>query len=311
MEIGNDILDTFTEPEAGSPVPVRFVGARTDPSRSSTHNCLASLVGNQARMQENTTGTKPKENVDPFKRSERIRRSPERERRGSLPLTTKEYLERGVQISTNKALSRNALDVYASHELEEPNREVKRKRVQTPEKIESEELDRLFLEKARKEHYMYEMLIEKIGKEIETLQKVIKEIPNTKKEIKNSVSHLEDFFKRLPGSSRFINEIMEKITTKDIQGKGKETSEACTQTKSKKEEEMENLKNQIISELERELDKQEFHEITNKKWPEEVFENCKLAKGKPLVTENEDLLIVVNEKVEGQEEIIRTLKLRY
>ena len=89
-------IELFTEQGVGSPVPVGAEGVRAGLARSSTSDCAASSVGNQAEVQKKVTGTieygkevkgldsKSSDTTkDPFEKRPLLSRSPPFLRRGS------------------------------------------------------------------------------------------------------------------------------------------------------------------------------------------------------------------------------------
>lgn len=286
----------------GAPEPVGDGGAKAGPTRPSASYCQTLSVGVQAGMLDMRPGTNlevctPEKafgddgsEFTPSQNQSLVERSLPDSRRGSIgslsPDTVMEYQDCAL-------LSDPSTFSISESDKEETSRDKKRKRTSSPEQMRRSQADRaLFLQKVDLEYNMHKDLLHQIMVEVGTLVKVIKEIPNTKKEIKSAISTLGDYMKRMPVSMQFIPDIIAELTDSTSVNVVKETIDVGTQTISRQQEEKERLIGELDDHLNSDLTGPQLHDIMATSWPEEVYKSSSLKHGDVLKCADEDIILI-------------------
>lgn len=230
--------------------------------------------------------------TDPFARRGSVGRTPPGSRKSSVSSTGEIH---------PSGLTKPKVDTERHDQQKgQATRDFKRKRVETPEELKKISHQQR-LQNAEKDYFKLKELTRRILDETKTLKTVITEIPNTKKDIKCASHKLDRYAKEMHASIGFIDDILMALTEPKMEGRqtkegaGTQTTDACTQTASKQQEEKENLIQKIENTLNKDLDQDELRALIETKWPEEVYKKCQINTDTRPNKEEDDVILILKE----------------
>lgn len=299
---------TFTEQGPGNPVPVGVEGERAGPPRPSASDCPALLVEPQARVLDQATGL----SFDPFKRSNKISRSPPtRTRTGSL----------GVELESICCVSKNISKSTSASDITKPNIKEKFSKISksTPDGV-TEQTDKKRKLDNREENTNHSLVPQDDGEKLERLRNIISElratiegVPNTKGVIKKGI---EDIYYIVESLGRKDVETKRKkdkaINTETANREMGTQTEAITTENEEDPSDENQAKEQIWKRMEEEESYDTFEELAWRDWPKSTYRKVRTETGNPeKVAPDWDLAFCMTESTNMEKGLAKVLKEKY